>query len=218
MLLRSYQIPSQYQDKASLLKPSQSNFGWRNHKIWRRTSADWLGEFPRVRSRGFLADLWNSNSLIVLTDLLWARIAFRNSLCCEGKFFLMLFLMGARCFVNRTMARSQCWEICWVELLPGQITEWCLRWAVIRVVNSSAASWAEQMLLASSAWSSQGLTSHTVSSAYVITEDNFNLRVALFSGYPQIYRCTLTTTTVDLFCSVANCFKFDKSIFWLLNV
>ena len=47
-----------------------------------------------------------------------------------------------------------------------------------------------------------------------------NLRVALFSGYPHIYWCKLTTTEVDLYCAcnVANCFKFDKSIFWLLKV
>ena len=45
---------------------------------------------------------------------------------------------------------------------------------------------------------------------YNIAMHNFNLRVALLSGYPQIYRCTLTTTEVDLYCSVANCFKFDE--------
>ena len=31
--------------------------------------------------------------------------------------------MDARHFVNRTMARSQCREICWIEMLPGRISQ-----------------------------------------------------------------------------------------------
>ena len=49
------------------------------------------------------------------------------------------------------------WINCWIELLPGRITEWCLRWAVIRVANSSAASQGKQMLLASSALTGESI-------------------------------------------------------------
>ena len=62
-----------------------------------------------------------------------------------------LFLRLARRFVRRTMARFLCWRKLVEGGLPRPRASWCSRWAVIRDVNSTAASHGGAISLASSA-------------------------------------------------------------------